>query len=308
MKKRIVTAMVLICMSVFLLSGCGKKEDTAWKQNDSGTDMDWLWRDDEPTESPTEAPAFDFGNTLEADDTEDGSMEEAAAAQEATWIQFTHHIGESEPVESATVTGYDDAGQVVWTYETVDYDMTELERVVEIGVFEDRYYLLEGGSIVALRVSDGEVLWMNSEFCGASPSFDFLSNGTLCICGYDDGEIICNVIVGDYENYYFTDVYGNLVGKEIVPGVDPGDTDVPQWISLTPTQVCDQVVAYYNAYFGTTDFVAFDTEYTMTAEGAWVVLRTTGRADANVYVADVFVNMVTGEVTDPWGENWYLSY
>ena len=353
MKRRLLTAIMMIGMSVFWLTGCGEKEDTTWKKNDSGADMDWFGRDDEPTEIPTEAPVFDFGNDIETNNAE-GGMEEVTTEQEATWVQFTHYIDSNEPVESAIVTGYDDDAQVVWTYETGNYDMTELERVVEIGVFEDRYYLLEGGSIVALRVSDGEVLWTNSEFCGASPCFDFMENGFLFISGYygpdlfgvdkdgntlvriecfdtnyywpcelkeengsvqirmqggyEDGDIICNVVVGDYENYYFTDVYGNLIGEEIIPGVDPGDMDITEWIVLTPTEVCEQVAAYYNAYFGTTDFVVFDTEYATTAEGIWVVLRTTGRADANVYVADVFVNMVTGEVTDPWGENWYLTY
>ncbi len=344
MKRIKMMTLVSALMVMLLAGGCAKDEDSGSSRENTGYVPEWNGFSSESTEAP-EPEATEAPENVNTESPEESQTK-------AVTVQFERKIDSQEPIESATVCGLDEAGEVVWTYLTGNYDMTELERITEIGVYSDTYYLAEGGSIVAIQVSDGEILWKNDNFGGASPSFAFGENGDLFVSGYygpdlfvvdvngntvirvesfdqnyywpsqvvvengtimitmqggANGEVICNVIHGDYENYYFTDTAGNVIGEEIVPGVDPGDGAATEWLPLTWQEVCDQVVTYYNNYFGTTDFVAFDTECLQGVEGLWVTLRTTGRADANVYVADVFVNMVTGEVEDPWGENWYLN-
>lgn len=86
--------------------------------------------------------------------------------------------------EYAILTGVDDSGNVIWTYQTDKYMGADLDRVNEIAIRDGRYYFVEDGTIIALNISDGTVIWKNDSFSGGSPSFTFGDDGTLYICGY----------------------------------------------------------------------------------------------------------------------------
>lgn len=88
--------------------------------------------------------------------------------------------------EYAVVTATGEDG-VLWTFTTDLYDMTELDRTSDIGAWNDRYYLSAGGTILALDLESGKILWANDGF-GGCPAGDDASiigeDGTIYICGY----------------------------------------------------------------------------------------------------------------------------
>lgn len=89
-------------------------------------------------------------------------------------------------LEYSTITAYDESGAVIWSYQTQKYDAAQLDRTSEITIHEDKYYFVEGGTIKALSLAEGSLVWENTEF-GGSPStnsWDFDENGTLYISGF----------------------------------------------------------------------------------------------------------------------------
>ena len=117
-------------------------------------------------------------------ETEAETAEGSAAGEQALAVSVSIEHIYSSTDESAVISGTDQAGNVVWTYETGTYGMTQLYRISEIGVFGDTYYLVEDGAVIALDRSDGSVKWKNEEFVGGGPAFDFGSDGNLYLCGY----------------------------------------------------------------------------------------------------------------------------
>lgn len=107
---------------------------------------------------------------------------ETAVDLEGITVEFENFYESS--MEYATVTAYDKDGAVLWNYQTEKYDATQLERSSDIAVYGDKYYFVENGTIKALSLIDGSLVWENSEFGGNCPRYDFDKDGTLYICGY----------------------------------------------------------------------------------------------------------------------------
>ena len=112
---------------------------------------------------------------------EEGSRTSSAAEAD---IEFSRSIENGQ--EKGYVFCYNSKGKLKWIYETGKYESTELFRVTDIGRFQDRYYICEGGTIVALSVETGKPLWKNGEFAGsnADGAAVFDKKGTLFISGY----------------------------------------------------------------------------------------------------------------------------
>lgn len=88
--------------------------------------------------------------------------------------------------EYGILTATDGAGNVLWVYETEHY-AAQLDLVVDVGQWEDRYYLIDGGNLVALCLSDGTLLWRNTDFSGSPAGEDAMlidTDGTVYLCGY----------------------------------------------------------------------------------------------------------------------------
>ena len=104
-------------------------------------------------------------------------------APEAVEVQV--HYGETTEIEHVEFTGVSAGGQEVWKrIFTTDY-RTELTLIQPIGVWQDRYYLNHLGTVVCLRLSDGETLWENGDFHGASiSSLIDKRNGNVYLCGW----------------------------------------------------------------------------------------------------------------------------
>lgn len=129
--------------------------------------------------------------------------------EKVSTVEFEHILNEGE--EYAIITGLDDSNQEVWTVTTEKYPQIKLTSIEEIGAYDDRYYYNEGGTVKALDMSDGTLLWQNSDFGGASIHSIIDDTGMLYLCGYYgpdffavnlEGSTLCRIESFD-ENYYW---------------------------------------------------------------------------------------------------------
>lgn len=84
--------------------------------------------------------------------------------------------------EYATISAYSDTGDIVWSYETPKYVMTEMTAVVEIGQRGNSYYFVENTSVVCIDVQSGAIQWKNDDYAGRATSFAFGENA-IYLCG-----------------------------------------------------------------------------------------------------------------------------
>ncbi|MGN0342803.1 MAG: hypothetical protein ACI4DO_08415 [Roseburia sp.] len=149
----------------------------------------------------------------------------------------------TESGECAVIHGLDKDGNVVWTRNTATCELTELDNICPIGIQETFYYYVEGGSVIALNLSDGEKVWENKEFKGASLQFLFGEDSTLYLCGYygpsffavdKDGNTLANISAFEEEycwpdklervgEYIEVTVYDNIYTNTEVFRVDLSD-------------------------------------------------------------------------------------
>ena len=103
----------------------------------------------------------------------------------AITVTFEHVCAEG--TEYARITGTDDRGSQVWSLETTHYQLSQLDRVSDVGSWQGRYYYVEDGTVVALNIADGSVLWTNADFggCPAGKAATLIEeNGTVYLCGF----------------------------------------------------------------------------------------------------------------------------
>ena len=80
----------------------------------------------------------------------------------------------------------------------------------EIGLSNGVYYYNWSGTVVALDVRNGEELWQNPDFTGASIHSAFTDDGRIVLCGYyGPAFFVCNTKgetlerIGEFENWYW---------------------------------------------------------------------------------------------------------
>ena len=92
---------------------------------------------------------------------------------------------DNSSVEKVLISGLTEAGEPVWQKEYATEYRTELTLIEEVGLWNDRYYFNCSGALICLRLSDGEELWKNEDFHGASiSSLIDERNGNVYLCGY----------------------------------------------------------------------------------------------------------------------------
>ena len=133
--------------------------------------------------------------------------EPAPAAPEAVQVTFEHIHKDAR--EYAIITGFSAAGETMWTVQTATYDLAQLARVTDIGIYGHKYYYVEGGTIVTLSLADGSVIWKNGEFGGGSPHFAMGPDDTLYISGYLSPDLFVVDAEGNtlYRKDHFKDGY-----------------------------------------------------------------------------------------------------
>lgn len=175
MNMKRILAMILIC--VLLLSGCGgkKTKKTFGDKESSRSD-----RGDAVMEGVSaQRPASGEDDEMAADqaglggwsdmaglDTDSVVSEMPIEPAPATRVEvlFEHHCGAEE---YAVIRGITESGDTLWESFTASYPAAQMDMITPIGQYDDRYYYVEGGAVVALSVSDGSMLWRNDGFGGA---------------------------------------------------------------------------------------------------------------------------------------------
>lgn len=127
------------------------------------------------------------GYDRDDDDDEREERHEEDEAPSFTVTEITFETTYADSSEYAVITALDEDGDIVWQNETEYYEIAQLARVSDIGLWEDRYYYVEDGSVVALDRETGDRLWVNADF-GGSPADKsgcmICPDGTIYITGY----------------------------------------------------------------------------------------------------------------------------
>jgi hypothetical protein len=126
------------------------------------------------------------------------------------YYEDTEYNGYTTDGQYVVVTGYDEDGQEVWTYQTETAVRTELLDSNDLGIHNNIYYLEFSGIVYAFRLRDGKLLW-KTDIGGVISGYDFKEDGTLYCCGYygpdfcaldSEGNILYE-INNFYEDYYW---------------------------------------------------------------------------------------------------------
>lgn len=133
-----------------------------------------------------------------------GSRVETAIATVAPQItvNFRHYFENGS--EYGAIRGLDSNGNQVWVVTTALLPTAQMDRVTSIGQYLDRYYYIEDGDVVAIRVSDGAELWRNKDF-GGSPT-------DSCIVIGEDGTVYLSGFFGP--DLFVADINGKTLLKE----------------------------------------------------------------------------------------------
>lgn len=165
MKKRMVA---LLLVSALVLAGCTNERPDPTKTQTAPS-------------VTTEAPATEPAETGEA---KEEPTEPVELSYDAYQVLYTYMIEENE--EYYILQGIDHQGNLLWTKETEHLSMAQLPRVSHIGTCEGMYFYSEDGTVIALDVITGEVLWKNGDFGGNFSSDDAVvidRDGFIYLCG-----------------------------------------------------------------------------------------------------------------------------
>ena len=161
-------AMAVAVVMLFFLSACGGAlKDTAGEVHGEG-------------EEASETPRPDA--EADPDDHPEPPPKETETREPGASVDFAR---QNDGVrESAVITGLSRDGGSVWTYATGQYEATQLDRVNDLGAYGDTYYFVEDGTVTALRVTDGALLWKNDGFGGSASAHAFDGEGNMYLSGY----------------------------------------------------------------------------------------------------------------------------
>ena len=124
-------------------------------------------------------------------------------------VNVTFTLYDNGPEEHAEVVGTSEEGTVLWRYETPAVPLAMVSQHGEVGIWEDRYYLVACGKLVALSLTDGTVLWENEEFEGS------ISSGCKVIGA--DGTVYLAGFLGP--DFFACDAQGNTLKRVVT--IDP---------------------------------------------------------------------------------------
>ena len=172
------TALAAAFLTLFLLSACSGLPGGAGALKDTVGGLIDKVRGGEDAAEAIQPEA----NSDPDDHPEPPPEEEPEAQGLAVSVDFDRQGGNR--YESAVITGRSREGESVWRYTTGQYEPAQLDRVNDVGVYGDTYFFVEDGTVTALRLADGEVLWKNGDFGGSVSAHAFDGNGNVYLCGY----------------------------------------------------------------------------------------------------------------------------
>ena len=138
-----------------------------------------------PSSLPEETAASAFSEPPEEETWGPSEETEEPLAWDA--YQVVYNISSDASGEQGVFQGLDPRGNLIWTYETGSYPMAQLPRITPLGRWQDTYYLLEDGTVVALYIPTGHVLFENADFggCPAEKAVLIDEFGYLYLAGWD---------------------------------------------------------------------------------------------------------------------------
>ncbi len=115
------------------------------------------------------------------------SMERQATAVTFTREYSEHDMGDHTGYfEYAVITGKDSEGNEYWSTRSEECGRNPHDVVFRIGVGDGVFYYVEGDVVVALSMTDGEVLW-RSEHVGEIADAILAEDGNIYLCCEYDG-------------------------------------------------------------------------------------------------------------------------
>lgn len=87
------------------------------------------------------------------------------------------------------ITAYDKDNKEVWKYETEKQLNEQFSDLEKIGIFENKVYINEFGTIHVLDKQTGKTVWKNSEYKGCASQFDFGLDGTLYLTAFNGPDL-----------------------------------------------------------------------------------------------------------------------
>ena len=150
----------LLLVLVLMLSACAESDNDRRRRRDDDDDDGLKWAENQ------------------IGDSEEMPMQ-------VQTIRFQREYADGK--EYATITALDADGETVWQLQTQQYDVAQLDSVTEIGMWEDRFYYVEDGRIIALDRETGETLWEVNRFQGYPAGKDaclIMEDGTIVATGY----------------------------------------------------------------------------------------------------------------------------
>lgn len=177
--------LALLLALALLLCACASSDGENNRKDDDDDDRRTEHREDDEDEGE-ERPGGMDGLDSWGDDKDEADEQEELPNYRVADVLFEPVYGGSS--EYAMISGVDEDGELVWSTMTMVYDAAQLCQVTGIGLWNDRYYYVEGGSVVALDRETGSILWENADFGGCPANGDracmILEDGTLYLTGY----------------------------------------------------------------------------------------------------------------------------
>lgn len=132
-----------------------------------------------------EGGSVDFGAADGASDTEDTVLEDGTVQHKSLYGTVTFKLEYQDGGQSlyGVIRALDSSGAVLWKRSTDSYMCAGYAQVTDLGIHGNRYYYEEGGTIVAIRIADGAILWKSVQALGA-PRCCFGAGDMIYLCGY----------------------------------------------------------------------------------------------------------------------------
>lgn len=129
--------------------------------------------------------SVDFEAADGASNTEDTVLEDGTVQHKSLYGTVTFKLEYQDGGQSlyGVIRAEDISGAVLWEQSTDSYMCAGYAQVTDLGIHGNRYYYEEGGTIVAIRIADGAILWKSVQALGA-PRCCFGEGDMIYLCGY----------------------------------------------------------------------------------------------------------------------------
>ena len=158
--------------------------------------------------SPETGSAEAFPGGLDDDGREPGEGDVMA-----TSVDLKIEYNEKDSTHKGIVRGYDVAGNLLWTYETEEVYVGQVDNIEEIITTDNGYIFVVEGKIICLGLYTGTPLWTNSDYKGSGTNWTIDYEGkylfltgyfgpSLFVCDLQTGETV-NRITSSNDEYYW---------------------------------------------------------------------------------------------------------